>query len=724
MTRVDVAIAPDGGGWQVAITCGGASLARFALAPLDDAAIEDTVAALRERTAKSAAVHALGERLYAAVLAPAWGAIAAAVAALPAGDAAAPRVIELALWLADAPALAGLPWELLRGPEGFLARGVTLAGAPADVVITRRHARARVDHPRLAAPLRYLFAIGTELGDPVRAGAECLGLLRQIGAEVCERIVERQSIETLRREVQAFDPHVVHVIAHGRDTVRGGVESVELVLWDEHSESAAVPVGPAALCDLLVRRTDGPRAPAVAILSACSSGKQLAGARFAGPARAELASALVAAGVPVVIGMAGEISDLACRLFTRRFGEATVERRPLLIAAAHGRAAALSAAQMPADSFEWGLIQLALGDDVDAAIAVAPAAADSDEARVLAWLRKSDLPLDLGGGPRAYPALCAATDVLGAFYQLVRSPDHAALALVTYPPAAEVRVGLSRACAEVVALAIRAGHVPVLVNHRPADGDPVSPRDVIERLIDGFKDARKWRQLAPVPLALASAPLDDPRALRDALEHDAEALRTDARAAHSLIARARGEVVIVFHDVHRYADGVRTALGLCKAGGGVDDRVLVVLGYAMRPPPPPPSRRRAHQRADEPWRVDNDSRFAEWLAAGRRWIAKVELRALDPRTARLAYQRVLLHPFTAEPPIAVPIAKQQLFLDLAHRGDKLGLALGYLDDGSAGRYPGQFESDEFYRWVKAAANLGEVLTVADDDQILASWRKP
>lgn len=704
VARFDLAITPA----EVVVRKGDAELARYPLALDGDPATTTTVDALRAGTATAAAVRALGERLYAALIAPARAAIEAGL-----GDA---TVIELGLWFAKAPALAGLPWEMMRDPDGFLAAGVLVGGKRVDVVITRRFERARVATPALAAPLRYLFAIGTELGDAVRAGAECLGLLRQIGPEIQERIVERQSVSALANEIAALEPHVVHLICHGRETATGGIE---LAMWDD-DRGAATFVGAAELCDRLVQvSTDGRRAPAMAILSACSSG-----ARLACPGGTDFASSLVAAGVPIVIGMAAEISDLGCRLFTRRFGEAMVERRPLLVAAALGRAAALRATQMPDNAFDWGLIQLALGDDVDAALAVAAPAPDSDDLKMMSWLRKAELPIDLGGGDRVYPPLCATTDVLEGFYQLVRNPNRSVLALVAYPPRPLVRVGLSRACAEVAALAIRAGHVPVLVNLRSGGGDPAEPRVVVQRLAAAFRDARKWRGLPVDKLALdaivAGTGAIDDAALRDAVERDAAALQQEARAAHAMIARARGETVLLFHDVHRYAQGAETVLGLCRSGGGIDDRVLVVIGWAMLPPAAQTGTGRRSDRPD-PWRASLDERLNEWLATGRRWIGKIELRPLDERAARLAYQRVLLHPFRHEP----AIAGKPLFLDLASRDEAaLAVVLRRLKKGSEGGCAGQFDDEDFYDYVEEAIEEKSVLRSADDDDLLAAWRKP
>jgi hypothetical protein len=54
-----------------------------------------------------------------------------------------------------------------------------------------------------------------------------------------------------------------------------------------------------------------------------------------------LAAKLVEQGVPIVIGMAGEVADGACRIFTRKFYEALLTKSEITLASARGRRAAM-----------------------------------------------------------------------------------------------------------------------------------------------------------------------------------------------------------------------------------------------------------------------------------------------------------------------------------------------------------------------------------------------
>ncbi len=713
--RIDVVVeaAASAGAWPVAIQQGARVLARHAMAAVEldgvpspapaaggvsAPALADTIDALRAGGAAVADVHALGDHLFAALLGPAWPAVEPALAGAD--------LVELALHLDAAPALAGLPWELLRRADRFLAAGLDVAGVVVDVAITRRVRRPAVDHPPLVHPLRYLFAVGTELGDAVRSGAECLGLLRQIGPAVRDRIVQRQSLDHLAAEIAALDPHILHVICHGRDGARG----VELEMWND-DRNAAEYVAAGELVDRVVRiQGQVRRAPTVVILSACSSGQRLATA-----GATDLATALVARGVPVVVGMAAEIRDLACRLFTRRLGAAVVERTPLLAAAVAGRRAALRSPQLPDDAFDWGLIQMVIGDDIDATIAVRACLPDSDEEKVMGWLAAASLPIDLDPARQVHPPLCGATDVLDGLHRLMLAPSPgrinplAGLFLLAHPPREGARVGKRRAFAEVAAAAIRAGHLPVIVLPSRGKGYPRTRGDLLERLHEAFIEARSRRGLPPRDHEIGKLAADGSGLkLRQALEADARALTTDARAAHDFVARSQGEALIMLHDVHRYHDGLFLALELLgSTGAGVGGRVPVVMSWARN-------------QSDPTVRASAEERLAERLRDGATWIAKVDLMPLSGVHANLAFQRVLLHPFEAPGRELKPdYALRRWFLDLAARDhDALTRALRRLYKGSERGCAGMFVEDRFIDDVEEALAEPAAVRPAEDDDVL------
>lgn len=708
VTRIDLRVSGAGdAGWDVHVSHGPAVLGSHRMRALEGgrpapetggmsaAELDDALEALRADTATGAVVHALGEHLFHALVAPAWSRMEAAISEH--------AVLELALQLEHQPMLAGLPWELMRRNGEFLAAGCHLGPKFIDVAITRRVRRAvEVAYPSLAQPLRYLFALGTELGDAVRAGAESLGLLRQIGPVVRDRIVQRQSPERLAHEVRAFDPHIVHMICHGRDAGAGGVE---LEMWNDDLKAAEY-VGAAELVERLIRADEARhRAPTIAILSACSTGQRLDAV-----SQMDIATALVRRGVPVVIGMSAEIRDVACRLFTRRLGAALVDRTPLLSAAIAGRRAALRSNKVPIDTFDWGLIQIVLGDDIPGDLAVAPGAPDSDEDKILRWLRAMSLPIDLDPARRVVPPLCGATEVLDGFAQLMTNPSLSALLLYAQPPKPGLRMGKRRAIAEVAAAAVRNGHIPVLVMPSKARGYPTSAARLVKELEVALRHAR--RRMGLPERELATGKLAEPiarEAFLEALEADALALETDARAAHTLVKAADGKTVIVLHDVHRYAQGASLALELLGAtGAGFAQRVPVVMSCAKLP-------------EGDPQRATFDEELQERLAEGIRWVLRVELRPLEGTTARLAYQRVLLHPFRAAPDYAA----RPWFLDLrtANR-EALTRALRRLSRGTHEGCPGHFDDPRFVEWMQEAVEEKDAVRPADDEDLLRAGGRP
>ena len=73
------------------------------------------------------------------------------------------------------------------------------------------------------------------------------------------------------------------------------------------------------------------------------------------------AARLVAGGVPVVVAMAGDISDTACRVFTRALTQAIGEGVPLADAVIRGRRAAFHA-RPDLDSTDWMLPAIFLAE--------------------------------------------------------------------------------------------------------------------------------------------------------------------------------------------------------------------------------------------------------------------------------------------------------------------------------------------------------------------------
>lgn len=715
--QVDVIVTATAEGWPVEVR-GVPGAAPFTMKPLGDAAIPaatgglsaaaitKTLRDLRDGAAPATAVVELGRYLFNALLAPWWEALKALLAT----QAPRPIAVELALQLDGAGRLAGLPWELMHSDTDFLARGYMVAGSLVDLVVTRRTTRAQVAAEPLAHPLRYLFVIGDELDDSLRPGAECMGLLRQIGPQIQDRIVLlRTATRALGDVIEEFRPHVVHFICHG--IVADGGE-VMLELYDA-IEQRLRPTPASELVEALVRKGGAaPWCPAAVVMSACSSGTRLAAA-----GQGDLAAALVAAGIPVVIGMSAEIGDLACRLFTRKFGAGVVGGTPLVVAAARGRRAALRDPEMPADSFDWGLINVVIGADLRAeAIEIPTADGDPIAQGILQRIERYSLAVDRRSDSRTLPPFCGRSDVVAAFYELMAGRGQPVLCLRSQQPSSpDNKVGKRRTLSELAAVALRAGWVPVIAMPRKEGerGLPRSVRDLAVELAFAIRKARTAHGLA-TPALLVDAPLAgagpvSAAAIRDALAGDLIALRDDVRNKHDFIAQRNGEVVVLVNDVHLFGDAVKPwFLDLLDGLGlGLDQRIPVVMTYTMT------TRDQVNQL-----QIGHDQMVEELVTRTElHRFRDMKLAPLSGHEEVLAYQRLLLHPFRTEPDYAA----RRYFLDLrATNGqkDELDRVLRFLHNGSGSGYPGAFFTESFLLWLKEAIQLNTAIRVARDDDIL------
>ena len=718
--RFDIAVAGAGAGdgWRVvprgldgtaaasmgALSDGGRRYPAAA-GGVDAATITRTIRELRDGAASNAAVVALGRHLFGALLAPMWPAI---TKRLDATD--APAALELALDLDGAPELAGLPWELMHSGDGFLASGWASGTSVIDLVITRRTARRPVAAEPLGHPLRYLFVIGDELDDRLRAGAECLGLLRQIGPQMQDRILLlRSASRSLEEVVDEFRPHVVHFICHGVETEDG---EVRLELYDR-IEQKVRPTAGHELIDALVRaRSATTWCPTAVVMSACSSGNRLAAA-----GQGDLAAALVAAGIPVVIGMSAEIGDLACRLFTRKLGAAVVGGAPLLVAAARGRRAALRHPEVPHDSFDWGLINVVIGADQVVPIEVPPVEADETARGVMQRIDRYSLAIDRRAEARTIPPFCGRAEVVAAFYEMMAGRGQAVMCLMANQPASpDHKVGKRRTLNELAAVALRAGWIPVMViPRREGQGMPRSVPDLLKRIAESIRKARTAHELTTAGLAieaeLARGGELAPYLAREALARDLTALRDDARARHAFVAERGGEVVVFVNDVHLYGDAVQPLfVDLLEGQGlGVQHRIPVVLTYVKT----------GRDGADR-LQVGHDQLVEELITrTDLHRFRELKLTPFSGHEEVLAYQRLLLHPFRNEPDYAA----KRYFLDLRSRSEEqkveLERVVRFLNNGGLG-YPGAFLTPSFLLWLREAIQLRTAIRDALDDDILRS----
>lgn len=487
----------------------------------------------------------------------------------------AERMVELALmWSSDAVALHALNWELMHDGESFLAGHPD----PVSVAITRVVMDApETDFAPMVAPVRTLFAIGSDLADrQVRAGAEIMGLLRDAergDAAVKPWVVDGASLSRIAHAVRRIQPHVVHVISHG--AVRDGRGQL-LLKSDEGNHEEYVSA------DRLlahVRDREG-RLPGMIVVTGCETGSA------AGDHIAPFAVELVAAGVPQVVAMAGRVSDLACRLFTRSFAAAITAGEPLVAAVMHGRRAGLHRHDSPTEDMNWALPAVYLSPDVPA----------------------DHVPVDTTGSAAAIervrlysldddPIFCGRRAFTDLFERLM-DPNDGLEVVVGYTERRLPGVGKTRLLEELAARALRRGHVVIVISDDgpTKNAPPTTVGQLAVELLRAIDATRRHFRLdrrtdgillgelaiamdrpnplagtpeAGIPAALQrflqacarSEQCDDldPHTLREALLADLKALIHDARNGPDPTVDADSRVILMLGGIERW-DRARDAL--------------------------------------------------------------------------------------------------------------------------------------------------------------------
>ncbi|WNG60511.1 CHAT domain-containing protein [Archangium gephyra] len=466
-------------------------------------------------------------------------------------------------WDADAWALAGLPWEMMKEPEGFLAR--------------RR--RPRVSLVRLAPtvvqesevpsiPLRVLFVIGIKGERPHnQPGAEYLAVLNELrdaAVPLNSRVLVDATPEKLEKAVEQFQPTIVHFICHG--------EWNGIYLREDHSTQ----VGGQAkgeLCtaqmlgDLFQKKSH--HLPTIVVLNACDSSgmplsfraSEMGGERSPG---LPLSVQLSQLGIPMVIGMAGRIADHACRLFSRHFYSAFLEGlgRPsssgeevLLDAAravAEGRRAALIHFDGYSDRSDWSFSNLVVRDGMRPVVKVEI----SDAAKLSQIQRKAD-------GLKSHHPFC---DRLGARQKFEHWLDSGAwerkIFAIRGPPELSThngdQYGLSCLLGEFATLALYSDFIPCDLDILKQQNEPPSTLwRLAEILVQRIKGVRSEFELGSGKALqfdllqahahgemlqadlhekvegqlLTARRVDDPQVVRAALSQDLKQLSRDAVAA-------------------------------------------------------------------------------------------------------------------------------------------------------------------------------------------------
>jgi hypothetical protein len=637
-----------------------------------------------------------GRWLFECVVAPAW----VSVRALPSVMAA--RGVELALeWPISTTDLHGLVWEAMH--DGTAA----LAGHRELLVAVTRLVPTVTDPPTSITRLpRVLFAVGASLTDEViRPGAMFMGLLRSFEAngQCRSHVTQDATVADLAEECAKLSPDVVHLVAHGRLGEDGG----GMLIMGENSPEGG-PVDAGAVATALA---SGESMPLAVVVSACKSGVTDGGAA------APFAADLVSRGIPIVSAMAGDVSEQACRLYTRRFVQAMHAGEPVVEAAAKGRRAALLHTQTPSEQLDWAMPALFLSASVPPTFRAIDPTATTSLINLAGDLDLPQQPLFIGRRDimeLAESVFAAAPGTRLGFVGVVREGSLHGL-------------GGTRLLREIGFTALRSGHVPLLLGPYSEVNKPASLRGVVVEILQRALKVARLRKIPPPPLATMGVDRDF---AADAVAYASNVATLDLDDAHTLaletlfrfgqgsavldptlvknrlgrdvaaLAQAVGtsgepfgdhtRVLVLCDEVHSWIGGLDPLLAMVDANGlGTSDHPVPVIVTAS-----------LIEHTGATVRSFRDAR------SGKTAFVFPELTALAPKEAALGFQWVLLHPWRRD--------RDEMYRSVYAparntSSDQVGQLLAILKGVPA-------EVDEMLYVVAAAAHAMSRFIAEDDDR--------
>ncbi len=236
--------------------------------------------------------------------------------------------LRVRLHLGDAPALANIPWEFLydSSSDGFLCL------SDQTPLVRYIDLPQRVEPLAATPPLRMLCLISSPAGYPPldvehewAKMNEALGPTMKEGRLILER-VDTPSLEALQRKLRRDTYHVLHFVGHGAFDE----QAQDGVLLFEDLEGKGHPVSGESL-GVLLHDHESLR---LVVLNACEGARTSSTDPFAGTAQS-----LVRKGIPAVIAMQFEISDVAAITLANEFYSAVADGYPVDAAISEARKA-------------------------------------------------------------------------------------------------------------------------------------------------------------------------------------------------------------------------------------------------------------------------------------------------------------------------------------------------------------------------------------------------
>jgi len=589
----------------------------------DEAALTSLLARLAAGQEDAADVMAYGQWLYECLLAPSWQDISTRA------EVQAARGVEVALrWPADEQDLHGLVWEAMHNGR------VPLAGDPDLLVAITRVVPARVPPPvPTGSELRLLLAAGTDLADDlIREGALFMGLLRGVeAAGPCTvRMAQSLTIGGLAEECAQFRPHIVHLVARGgRD---GSRHAVQLA-----SDRGG---GVAGIGALLRALTHGHR-PMAVLLSVCRDDGSCDSA-----ATIPLATELVTGGIAIVVAVTGEISEPACRLYTRLLVNAVSEGGPVVAAAAQGRRAALIP-PAPRSSLEWARPALFLADSVRPGFQLV----DLPPRRRVTILAQT---LDI----RTKPLFIGRSNILAAADRLLTADGNGPGFIGIVHDGPIEQLGATRLLQEIASRLLARGHIPLFLGPYRAADSPASlsalAADILSatarfaaalglgpaasRVLGSGDPAADWTAAAgAIRVFRRGADELDPRRAWESLRADLDQLASAAGATGAPFG-PHSRPVVLGDSAHTWVGALETLLpqiGSCGLGRP-SAPIPVVLTASMREGVGPVLRA-----------------FID-VQGGRPTVVIRDLEPMSAAEAAIGYQWLLLHPGQHGEPAYLP----------------------------------------------------------------------